>query len=46
MDIHINPFEDISEVDLKETTKESPLKEFKLPKGNVSRRRRSFIKLR
>lgn len=33
MDIHINPFEDITEVDLRETTKESPLKNFELPKG-------------
>ncbi|TRM10702.1 hypothetical protein FH966_02655 [Lentibacillus cibarius] len=33
MDIHINPFEDITEVDLRKTTKESPLTGFELPKG-------------
>ena len=33
MGIHINPFEDITEIDLRETTKESPLKNFELPKG-------------
>lgn len=33
MRINIVPFEDISNVDLRETTKESPLKDFEVPKG-------------
>ncbi|RYL93413.1 hypothetical protein EWI07_07320 [Sporolactobacillus sp. THM7-4] len=33
MKINIIPFEDIANVDLRETTRESPLKDFELPKG-------------
>jgi hypothetical protein len=33
MAIHINPFEDITKVNLGKTTRESPLKNFELPKG-------------
>ncbi|MED4476192.1 Cthe_2314 family HEPN domain-containing protein [Oceanobacillus caeni] len=33
MRMHLNPFEDITKVDLREITKESPLKNFELRKG-------------
>lgn len=45
MTIRINPFEDISEIDFKEATKESPLRDFKLRKGLFQKEEDHFFNL-
>ncbi|KAB3539387.1 hypothetical protein F9231_09950 [Bacillus safensis] len=43
--ININPFEEITEVNLNECTKESPLKEFELPKGMFQKKDDHFMNI-
>ncbi|WP_421383342.1 Cthe_2314 family HEPN domain-containing protein [Bacillus salacetis] len=44
-EINISPFEGITEVDFKECTKESPLKDFELPKGMFQKEDDHFMDL-
>lgn len=43
--ININPFEEITEVNINECTKESPLKEFELPKGMFQKKDDHFMNI-
>jgi hypothetical protein len=45
MDVQIKPFEDITDVDLRETTKEGSLKDYKLPKGMFQKEEDHFLNL-
>lgn len=45
MVINIIPFEDITHIDLKETTKESPLRDFDIPKGMFDKEKSRLFNL-